>query len=182
MNHTDTATTVEERYTTAITTSNLRVEADKGGSADVIIAVGWSASRIGAALMRLHTEYDSAAIPPGQVSNTDRALLQCKLKSLPAVLEQVTLQAEKWGIDRPAKVALAVIAFWLDKHCVKCGGHRFERVPGTPALSARHCKACRGSGEMQIPYGSHGVRIERMLDEAVERAQASIKYRLRSMK
>lgn len=174
--------TVEEKYSSAITTSNLRVEADKGGAGDVIIAVGWSASRIGAALMRLHTEYDSSAIPLGHVSNTDRALLQCKLKSLPDVLEQVTLYADTLEMACPEAAALAVVSFWLNKRCGKCGGHRFERTPGTPALSARHCKACRGSGEIPLPYGSHGLRIERFMDEAVERAQASIKKRLHFMR
>jgi hypothetical protein len=54
---------VEERYTSAINTSNLRVDADCGGAGDVLIAVGWSDSYMGAALMRLHSEWDAAAKP-----------------------------------------------------------------------------------------------------------------------
>ena len=177
----ETKPNIEERYSSAINTSNLRVEADKGGSADLLIAVGWSASRLGAALMRLHTEYDSAAVPPGAVSDTDCYLLQWKLKSLPDVLEQVTIYATVRGIERPQAVALAVVAFWLDKHCQRCSGHKFERIPGTPSLSAKHCKACRGTGEIPFPHGSAGKLIERYLDEAVERAQASIKKRLLAM-
>lgn len=171
--------TVEEKYAGAITTSNLRVQADKGGAGDVIIAVGWSTSRIGAALMRLHTEYDSGSIPPGVVSNTDKSLLQCRLKTLPDVLEQVSIQACKWRIERPDAVALSVIAFWLDKHCKSCNGHKFQRVAGTPALSARQCKACRGSGELPMPHGESGKRLAVFIADCISRAQQSIKMRLR---
>jgi len=36
----------EERYLSASQSSNMRVQAKKHGDADVIIAAGWSASRI----------------------------------------------------------------------------------------------------------------------------------------
>lgn len=54
---------VEERYTSAANTNNLVVVADKGGAGDVIIAAGWSRSRLGAALLRLHSEWDGAQKP-----------------------------------------------------------------------------------------------------------------------
>lgn len=54
---------IEEAYTSAMSTSNLRVEADRRGDADIIIASGWSQGRIGGALMRLHTEYDASEKP-----------------------------------------------------------------------------------------------------------------------
>lgn len=54
---------IEEAYITASTTSNLKVEADRPGSADILIAVGWSPSRLGGALSRLHTDWDKAEKP-----------------------------------------------------------------------------------------------------------------------
>ena len=59
---------VEEQYQTAGNTSNLTVEADRKGAGDVIISAGWSPSRVGMALLRLHSEWDSAAKPrkPGK--------------------------------------------------------------------------------------------------------------------
>lgn len=54
------APTTEERYAGATRSSSLRVEADKPGDADYLIAAGWSKSRFGAALMRLHSEWDAA--------------------------------------------------------------------------------------------------------------------------
>ncbi|WP_019573338.1 hypothetical protein [Curvibacter lanceolatus] len=55
--------TIEEAYTAAIVSSHLRVEADRPGAADFLIAAGWSQSRIGLAMLRLHTEWERAAKP-----------------------------------------------------------------------------------------------------------------------
>jgi hypothetical protein len=56
--------TVEERYTGATSTSNLKVEARRQLPADLLIAAGWSPTRLGAALLRLHSEWDGAEKPP----------------------------------------------------------------------------------------------------------------------
>ncbi len=173
------ALSVEEQYVNANNSSNLRVEADRRSDADILIAAGWSASRLGSALIRLHTEYDRTALPPGKVAETDYRLLLGRLKSLPDVREQVTLQVAQWGIEKPETVAITVIAWWLHKICRVCRGRKFELIAGTPALSAKHCKCCRGTGEAPLPYGYEGKRIERYLDECIERATASIKKRLR---
>ena len=53
---TENTITTDERYTSATHASNLRVEADRTGQADVIIAAGMSPSRLGAALLRLRSE------------------------------------------------------------------------------------------------------------------------------
>lgn len=54
---------IEEQYVSACHTSNLRVEADRKGAGDVLIAAGWSPGLIGGALLRLHSEWDGAAHP-----------------------------------------------------------------------------------------------------------------------
>lgn len=54
------APTTQEQYACATHSMSLRVEADRPGDADLLIAAGWSKSRFGAALMRLHSEWDSA--------------------------------------------------------------------------------------------------------------------------
>lgn len=172
---------IEENYSGAVNTTNLRMEVREDspdGAAGVLIAAGWSPSRLGAALMRLHTEYDSTSIPPGETSATDRALLQMGLKTLPAVRQHLADQAVHWGIDRPFEVATAVIAWWLAKTCRTCRGRQFQTIPGTPALSNRVCRACGGSGESRLHYGQDGRRLANYLDDCVSRAQHSIKKRL----
>ncbi len=64
--------TVEERYTTAAHTSDLTVNAERGGAGDLLIAAGWSQNRIGTALIRLHGEWDASEKP----RNLDRATLE----------------------------------------------------------------------------------------------------------
>ena len=61
---TENTITTEEKYTSATHAINLRVEADRTGQADIIIAAGMSPSRLGAALLRLHSERDGASTPP----------------------------------------------------------------------------------------------------------------------
>lgn len=116
----------EEAYTSAMTSSNLRVEADRPGDADVIIAAGWNQVRIGGALLRLHTEFDASEklrlataaqfLAAGKTTKEQRTaaakeaaefnlhetgLLLGKLKALPEVRAQAVMQAMKWGMGAP---------------------------------------------------------------------------------
>lgn len=173
--------TIEEKYTTAINTSNLRVEADKGGSADVLIAVGWSASRLGAALMRLHTEYEGAGLSRNP-SRTDMSLLLSKLKSMADVRREAEIQANTWRIDDAAHVAFAVVLYWLDQRCRVCEGRGAKVIPGTPALQSKPCRVCCGSGKAATPHSDAGKRLANYFDDCVSLAQHSIRKRLHGMR
>jgi hypothetical protein len=59
----DTTRTIEEAYCSAANSSDLRVEADRRGDADILIAAGWTPGRVGAALLRLHSEWDRVEKP-----------------------------------------------------------------------------------------------------------------------
>lgn len=55
--------TLEEAYASATHSSDLRCETREGAprsDSDLLIAAGWSQSRVGGALLRLHTEWDGA--------------------------------------------------------------------------------------------------------------------------
>lgn len=54
------ATTTQERYSRAVNTSNMRVQADVRNDTNTLIAAGWCKSKFGAALMRLQAEWDGA--------------------------------------------------------------------------------------------------------------------------
>ena len=115
-------TDVTERYTSACTATNLRVSAEKPGAADVLIAAGWSKHQLGAALMRLRSEWDSVAKPrrvtPEAITQVARTmqgtpteklqkaqkiasdwythelrLLAQRLQTLPAIRRAITAQA-----------------------------------------------------------------------------------------
>lgn len=55
--------TTEERYSNATHATSLVVDAERSGAGDVLIAAAWSESHLGAALMRLHSEFDGAEKP-----------------------------------------------------------------------------------------------------------------------
>jgi hypothetical protein len=173
--------TTEERYVTATHASNLRTQADKSGSTDVLIAAAWSPSRLGAALMRLHSEFDAAEKPRRQTSaqvallagtlplkngrtDLDAArrmahgwhlhelkMLMGKLKTLPDVREQVQLWAGANGARDAQTQTAEVLLWWLHHVCPECEGLGKERIAGTPSLSHKDCHACRGTAEMKIP-------------------------------
>lgn len=192
MTETTNKPTTEERYTSAIDATNLRVEADRSGDADFLIASGWSQSRIGSALMRLHSEWDGAekprrALPGPKVTKQECTdwyihevkILLGKLKTLPEVRQQVAIQAAKWMAPDPLDTAAAVVAYWLDQTCHVCEGRKFQSIPGTPGLSIKHCQACQGTGLGKVPHGPDGRKLLNWIDECVHCAQASIKHRLR---
>lgn len=157
------APTIAERYVSAGNSSNLRCETGEDapmGAAAIFIAAGWSQSRIGMALMRLHTKADR--------------------NGLEQVHVQIAMQAARWQIERPDAVAASVLAWWLSRICKTCHGVKFQLIPNTPALSAKQCKLCRGTGEMALPHGSDGRRMAAFMDDCKERAAQSIKNRLHS--
>lgn len=177
---------VEERYTVATNATSLAVVEHKTGPVDVLAAAAWSPTRIGSALLRLHSEFDSGErLRNGPSFETDAKLLMMRLKTMPAVREQLTLQALKWEIEEPATRSAEVLYWWLDRNCPKCQGRRFQRISGTPALSAKPCPprqsgGCGGTGEARLPGGADGRKLANFLDDCVSRARQSIKRRLRA--
>lgn len=194
---------VEELYTTANNASNLRVVADRRGSADYLIAAAWASSRLGAAMIRLHTEWDSSAKPskptPAEINllattmpkaqaykvasdwyATEVGNLVERLRSLREVREQVAIKAAHWRIEDPVGMAGLIIKYWLDQTCHHCAGLGHKVIANTPALSNKPCPACGGSGLGHVPGGNNGKRLANYMDECVEDAQRSIRRRLRS--
>ena len=169
--------TVEESYTSATASSNLRCEADRRTDVDILIAAGCTPGILGAALMRLHSEWDGCA-KPRAMAETDARLLMGSIKTLPRVLGVLTEWATARGMESPQAVAQAVVAFWLDSNCHACHGRGHEVIPGTPSLG-RKCKACHGTGKRKEPKGEAGRQMLNMMDESVAVARTSMKKRLR---
>jgi len=97
---------VTEAYTSATHASNLRVEidADRRSSADVLMAAAWSPSRLGGALLRLHSEFDGAQHPrrmtPAAISAYAQTIAPVPgLAEKEAALDQITrarVSADEW--------------------------------------------------------------------------------------
>lgn len=198
---------LEEAYTTAAHSSNLRCETREDAprsDAHILIAAGWSQARVGGALLRLHTEYDSAEHPRlaraqdfhGTGANREQrqaaaqkahafnlhetGLLLGKLKTLPAVRRELELQLTAWGVAEPATVGVGVLRWWLSQTCPACEGRKFEVVAGTARLAGKMCKACGGAGTSRVPHGEAGKRLANWMDGAVQIARARIAQGLRN--
>jgi hypothetical protein len=105
-------------------------------------------------------------------------LLAQSLKSRASVMEQLQQWAILKGID-PLVVGPA-LHHWLNATCPVCDGHGFRRAEDAPALSAKRCHACHGTGKVPHPEGS--ARVLAHIDYAVSVARGSLKKRLRNMR
>ena len=169
--------TVEEAYTRAgASSSNLKVDAERRGDADVLIAAGWSPGMLGGALMRLRGEWDSTA-HQRRHPEADAVQLLGRLRSLAQVLEAVERWATAKHLADPRCLARTSVCYWLDPTCRACMGRGAALVPGTPMLG-RVCKACGGSRKAHEPMGQDGRRMLNMLDDCVSRRNQSMKKRL----
>lgn len=171
---------VSERYETATNASRLLLEEHRTGAADVLVAAGWSPTRIGMALLRLHSEWSSASVR-GQregrvVSPTDMRLLANGLKSRGAVWAQLSPWLAVKEID--PEIGARALLHWIAPTCTVCNGHGLLKVPNQPALSARQCRKCHGTGKKLAPHGSG--RVLEYLDYCVGLARGSLKRRLRN--
>jgi len=176
--------TIDETYSRAGNTSDLTVDPEARGAADVLIAagmVGLSPSKsLGMALMRLHSEYDGASRLREDATMLDVAMLAARLRGLPGVVGAVTERAAVWGMEQPKDKALAVVLWWLDKQCRRCTGRMFEPIPGTPALSAIRCRVCNGTGESHLPNGSDGRRLVNYIEASLHAGRDGLKRRLQA--
>lgn len=214
---------IEERYEVAGNTSDLTVTEESRGAGDMLIAAGWSPSRTGMALLRLHSEWSGMAKPKRPPRETVELLAaQFRASDLAAQSSARILgkpykapeksphqraqdEAARWylnelrilgnGLKARSTVWLALqpwlarkgiesdtaasaILYWLDETCHVCDGLKLRKVQGQPALSARVCNACQGTGRAHRPSGS--APVLQFMDYCVSVARGSLKMRLRS--
>jgi hypothetical protein len=165
------AITLEERYERAANSTDLRARAGREGDIEAIVAVAWNRSRVGAALMRLHSDWDGIAKRGGKL---EQSFLQ--LKSLPEVRGNIVLWAQERRMDNPEAKVEAVLCWWLDRICKACNGTKWVQSRGRPN---RPCNVCHGKGEAKIPCGDDGRDMLAYIGECTHRARASIQGRMR---
>lgn len=162
--------TLDERYQSAANSKDLSTKAGREGDVDAIVAVAWNRSRVGAALMRLHSDWDGLAKRGGKLEQT---FLQ--LKSLPEVRGNMLLWAQDRKMEDAAEKVAAILLWWLEPACKACNGTRWVVKAGQPN---RTCHVCRGTGEAKIPHGTDGIAMLAYIGSCTHRARASIRGRL----
>jgi hypothetical protein len=194
---------IEERYETACNASSLKVESERGGAVDVLIASAWSGAGLGAALRRLHSQWVKVAPrrfteehviqraaelpkrrdkPDLKRARTDlllayRAAIReaaGKLRGREAIVEGLTEWAVLKGED--PDVVERALTYWLAPLCPVCDGHGKRKLPDAPVLGA-NCHHCNGAKTLPAPMGAG--RVLGHIDYSLKAHLALAKRRLR---
>lgn len=207
----DEVRTAEEAYTSATASSNLRCEADRRTDVDVLIAAGCTPGILGAALMRLRSEWDGSehlrpAVAADFVSAADsRKPFQTAAALLAAAQKMAhdhnTQQAKllmgklktmhrvvgiltEWAVMRalPDPHALAQAVVAFWLDSTCHSCHgRGNEVIPGTPSLGRNCKACNGTGKRKEPRGESGRLMLSLMEDSVTRARTSMKKRLRTI-
>ena len=159
-----------ERLSTAISTSDLTVDADHRTDADYVLALGIAGARYSAVaspMMHLH------------LSGT-RTNLKAAYTSVLALVRRLNSK-RNWRLHAHAlsTVALQALAHHVSPTCPHCQGRRFELQEASPVLSTKVCKHCHGTGRRPIQKKyreqiAHVIAALEQIDSVTERAVARL--------
>lgn len=155
--------TVGERYSSAVESSNLKVNPERRGDADYMIAAGMLGDRLGALLLRLRVEFDAVRMDLRLKKGTapiDRLLILQKLKTLDeakgALARFSVQQATKRRFMQPDDVVLKLAGRVLDVHldplCHHCDG-RGSNGGAHRGEMKQICRPCKGTGHRKDGVG-----------------------------
>ena len=161
--------TTEEGYQRATNATDLSIDANHRTDADWMIASGWSHRQLGADLMRLQSEWSGFkrnANPALDEANAREAI--DRLRTLSSARKKLVALVHRYGLrDDAESTVLKVLLYWLDDTCKHCHGQRHMLVSGTPRLSDKRCKSCRGSGKKTAPGRAEARKLLCAMDQAV---------------
>lgn len=130
--------TFDDRYASAVRSSNLRGKSDTQGAVDVLGAAGIAAKQapLAIALERLLNGRSG--------SSREVVDMMCEAVISKAWLQDRCVLPRTEGAD----MARAVLAWYRDGACTSCGGHGVLTRRGAPSLSDQKCTACKGTGKV----------------------------------
>jgi len=160
---------VADRYSRAITSSNLRVQHRTQGDGDILVAAGAAVRRtrgttsLAAMLYRLRVEFDKVdkrSLARHDVSLTAILLAYTHIPSLHGTREAMSRFVEgearrsRYEVSEKEVEAVVdrVLDHFLDPICAACRGVKFKVVTGTGRLSGVVCGSCLGTGQRWLPY------------------------------
>lgn len=145
---------IDERYRTAINTSNLGSDERTFRSASDVLGAFGLADRD---LTRGHTS-TGEQIRPAPLAVPLERLLGGDTRVVHAIVQQLADMAFshskrlnlKIGRTVAHDLACCSLAWFRSGTCRVCNGHGYALVPGAPTLSERECPACRGTGKILL--------------------------------
>lgn len=159
-----------ERLSTAMSSSDLSVDANHRGDVDYVTALGIASLRhstAAAPLMRVHL-----ANSPAALKNAYQSVL--------ALVKRMNLK-KNWRLAGHSMhaVALHALSHHVDPTCPHCRGRKFELMDGSPTLSTKVCRHCHGTGRRPVQK-KHRDQINAVIaaletiDAVTERAVARL--------
>lgn len=137
--------TIQERYSSAVRSKNLVVDAlTTFSDTDVLGAMGLAGKEnpLAVALQRLFAGDNGAA---DEVVADLAKMLRGKAPRMQIKITEV----------QAADMAKACLAWHRDGSCHECGGHGVYVISGTKTLGAQECKACKGEGKRPFDREFH---------------------------
>lgn len=130
---------VEERVGSALSTGKLEWDSSAHTLITALGLVGIT-ERMADVVFRLRYANDAATYPDALAAVKD--------------LARALAVRGNWRVRRAklAAMAKAVLDYWLCDLCQRCNGLGFEKVVGTPRLSAKPCPACAGLKKRPAPW------------------------------
>lgn len=195
-----------EQYLTAMNTSDLTVEADRRGAADVLIAAGFAGQSnvLGQALSRLQAEWDKSAKPRKATEAEIEAAaaaspkhgkpdihkartvalvgyataMRKRAEQMPGRPEVLRLLGE-WAQAKGVDpdILSPALFFFLAPTCPVCDGLGHRKLPDAPVLG-KTCNHCNGTGKW--PRTMEAERVDSFIRGCVARAKHSRKEFLRN--
>lgn len=150
----------EELYEVALNTSNLKCDVNRRSAVDILVAGGWSPSRLGMALLRLHSAYDASEKPERKTALSTKEwkkILHNEQDARRAHAEQ-RVRYEQWYRSELEVLLSRLAAFPAVRQQLtyKAEDWRMEH-PQEKAIAtirywlSQHCAACGGTKWQLIP-------------------------------
>lgn len=183
---------IEERYSSAVNSGNLRPNPrTRMSDSDVLGATGIADRE----LTEGRTSKGDSVRPAPLAVSLERLLRGGDTRAAHAVARVMADMlwrkaregTEKLTHAKAKEMAQMVLAWHRSGTCKPCGGHGYSLIQGTKTLSERACEACRGTGKIRFERAFKGypvelarwmsAELERNLGRAGERAMAHLAAR-----
>lgn len=159
-----------ERLGVAMSTSDLTVDPIHRTDADYVIALGIAESRNNAVAGPLARLYMTSS----------KTSLRRAFESVYGLVKKLGAK-RGWRLteDEERVVSKQALMHHVSPACAPCHGRGYEVQPGTPVLSDRPCKACKGTGRRPIqkklqPEIAQVVAVLENIDSITESAIARL--------
>jgi len=166
----------EDRYHSAVRTSNLKSEEKTTFSAsDVMGAAGFAGKEMRSAETSDPSRGQPLAMALMRLLSGDN---HASAEILALLSAKVIGKAHRTGpeIGQPAALMVSAIVLdhFRDRRCRACRGHGFELIRGAPAIGDKECQRCRGTGmkPFETMFKPERVELARWLAAELERELA----------